>query len=176
LNQRNLAFAWLGSILLLSIFAGFSWLTVELTLDAGGQSIDVTGYSAFPVISALMLLQTASLLASFFTPTLVSRWIAGLLAPVMLGHGLLLVSGLEAAIETSLTGSISQITGVAGVSSQLPFIATAANTYLWVGYLAAMGLNVALLLIKAFLDVVPAKKTEAASPSGDAGDLWESQK
>lgn len=176
MNQRILAFGWLGSLLLLSIFAGVSWLSVELTPEAGGQSIEVTGYLAFPVISALLLLQTASLLASFFTPTLVGRWIAGLISPVMVGHGVLVVLGLEAAIETSLSGSISQITGVSGVSSQLPFIATAANTYLWIGYLAAIGFNLAVLVSKAFLNVGPAKKTLEPRSSYDAGDLWESQK
>lgn len=176
MNQRNLAFAWLGSVLALSVFAGLNWLEVQLTPDAGAQSIEVTGYVAFPIISALILLQAASLLASFFTPTLVGRWIAGLLAPVMLGHAVLLTLGLEEALERSLSGEISKVTGVAGASSQLQFVAESNNTYLWVGYLLAVLLNLAVLAGKALLNAGPAKKAQEPRETDDASDLWESQK
>jgi hypothetical protein len=175
-NQRNLAFAWLGSVLILSVFAGLNWLEVQLTPDAGGQLIEITGYVASPIISALILLQAASLLTSFFTPTLVGRWIAGLLAPVMLGHAILLTIGLQNSIEGSLAGAITEITGVAGASSQLQFVAESSNTYFWVGYLLAILLNVAVLAGKALLNVGPAKKAKEPVNSDDASDLWESQK
>lgn len=176
MNQRNLAFAWLGSVLLLSVFAGLSWLEVSLTPEAGGQSIEVTGYLAFPIISALILLQAAALLASFLTPTVVGRWIAGLLAPVMLGHAVLLIAGIEDAIETSLSATISQLTGVAGDVSQLQFVSESNNTFLWIGYLMAVAINLVVLVGKALLNVGPAKKAKEPKASDDAGDLWESQK
>ena len=122
------------------------------------------------------MLQVASWLASLFTPALVGRWIAGLLAPAMLGHGVLVLVGLEGAIQASLAGSISEITGIAGASSQLQFIAEFSETYLWIGYLFALGLNLVVLVSKAFLKLEPPRKAEATKQFDDAGDLWESQK
>jgi hypothetical protein len=175
-NQRNLTFAWLASILLLAVFAGLRWLEVVLTPDAGGQIIEVTGYLVFPIISALILLQAASLLTSFFTPIVVGRWIAGLVAPVMLVHAVLTVIGLEDAIQASLAAGISDVTGVAGSSSQLQFVASSETTFMWVGYLVAIALNLVVLTGKALLNVGPAKPTPSNESSDDAGNLWESQK
>jgi len=175
-NQRNLTFAWLGSILLLSVFAGFNWLEVVLTPDAGGQLIEVTGYLAFPIISALILLQAASLLASFFTPVLVGRWIAGLLSPVMLGHALLLALSLEDGVQGALVGLLSEITGVSGSVSQMQFVASSNSTFLWVGYLIAIGFNVVVLIGKALLKVGSSSKSRNYVSPEDSGDLWESQK
>jgi hypothetical protein len=176
MNQRNLSFAWLGSILLLAVFAGFSWTEVLLTAEAGGQSIEVTGYSAFPIISALVLLQGASLLASFFTPIAVGRWITGLLSPVMLGHAVLLMVSLDERLQSSLAGSLIEITGVAGTTSQMQFVASSNSTFLWVAYLVAIGGNVAVLVTKAVLNFGPAKKASKAKVFDDSSDLWESQK
>lgn len=176
MNQRNLSFAWLTSILLLSVSAGLSWQELLLTPEAGGQSIQVTGYSVFPIISALLLLQAAALLASFFTPASVGRLIAGLLIPAMATHAFLVAVGLETSIQDSISGSISAITGVAGSESQLQFVASSTSTYLWVGYFLSIGLNLILLAAKAFLDLGPDKSSSNVGPAEDIEDLWESQK
>lgn len=174
--QRKLSVAWLASILLLSVFAGMNWVQIQLTPDAGGQRIEVTGFTAFPIISALLLLQAASLLTSFFTPRAVGRWIAGLLAPVMFGHAVLIAIGLDAGIQDSVASSISEITGVAGSASQSQLVVSSSSTYLWVGYFLAIGLNVAFLSSRAILKKADTKKsTEDQAPEGFE-DLWESQK
>jgi hypothetical protein len=175
-NQRNLSFAWLASILLLSVSAGLSWQELLLTPEAGGQSIQVTGYSVFPIISALLLLQPAALLASFFTPATVGRWIAGLLIPAMVAHAFLVGVGLETSIQNSISGSISEITGVAGSASQLQFVASSTSTYLWVVYFFSIGLNLVLLAAKAFLSLGPAKNSSNVVPAEDIENLWASQK
>jgi hypothetical protein len=175
-NQRNLSFAWLTSIILLSVSAGLSWQELLLTPEAGGQSIQVTGYSVFPIISALVLLQAAALLASFFTPASVGRLIAGLLIPVMVAHAFLVGVGLETNIQDSISRSISEITGVAGSASQLQFVASSTSTYLWVSYFLSVGLNLVLLAAKAFLNLGPAKSSPNVVPADDIEDLWESQK
>ena len=176
MNKRNLSLSWLASILLLSVSAGLSWQELQLTPQAGGQSIQVTGYSVFPIITALILLQAAALLASFFTPPKVGRWISGLLIPAMLAHALLVAIDLETSIQESIAGSISAITGVAGSDSQIQFVASSIGTYLWVGYLLAIGLNVVLLAGHAFLKLSPTKRTSNAVQNVDTDDLWESQK
>ena len=176
MNQRNLSLAWLTSILLLSVSAGLSWQELLLTPEAGGQSIQVTGYSVFPIISALLLLQAAALLASFFTPITVGRWISGLLIPAMVVHAFLVGAGLEASTQDSISGSITEITGVAGSASQLQFVASSTSTYLWVGYFLSIGLNLVLLAAKAFLNLGPARSASNTGPTDEIEDLWESQK
>ena len=107
---------------------------------------------------------------------IIGRWIAGLLAPVMLIHGALIFIGLDDAIALSLSGAISEVTGVAGSSSQLQFVESSTTTFLWVGYLAAVALNLLVLSGKALMNVGPAKASTPADSSDDAEYLWESQK
>jgi hypothetical protein len=106
---------------------------------------------------------------------MVGRWIAGLLSPVMLGHAILLMLSLDQAIQIALAGSLSEITGVAGSASQMQFVASSNSTFLWVGYLVAIGLNIAVLIGKALLHSGPAQKPKRFEPTEDSLDLWESQ-
>lgn len=176
MNQRNVSFAWLASILLLAIFAGTSWLNLSLTPDAGEQELEISGYLVFPIISALVLLQASALLATFLTPIAVGRVIAGVLAPVMLVHGGFVIFNLEQGFRAAVAAEIAEITGVVGVSSQMQFVAVAGDTYLWVGYLLALVLNVAVLAAKALLKLKPAVARAPEEPLDSIGDLWESQK
>ena len=57
MSSKRITIAWLISILLLVVFAGFSWLDLELTPEAGAQKFVISGYQVFPIISALLLLQ-----------------------------------------------------------------------------------------------------------------------
>jgi hypothetical protein len=176
LNQRSVTFAWLASILLLAIFAGATWLQVSLTPDAGEQNLEITGYLVYPIVSALILLQAASLLATFFTPLIVGRIIAGVLTPVMVIHGVFVALNLEQAFQTAVSAQIAEITGVVGADSQLQFVAFAGDTYLWVAYLAALVLNSVILGAKALVKLKPAVAKVAEGPEDSIGDLWESQK
>lgn len=176
MNQRNVAFAWLASILLLTVFAGLSWLNLELTPEAGAQVVEITGYIVFPVISALILLQAAALLASFLTPVTVGRVISGSLVPVMVLHGVYVGLSLQGATQNAIAAQVGEITGVVGTNSQLQFVAFAGDTYIWVAYLLAIVVNAGILLAKAVLKLGPAVAREAEKPSEDAGDLWETQK
>lgn len=176
MNRRIISLAWLATILLVAVFAGTSWLNLGLTPEAGEQKLEMTGYLVFPIISALVLLQAAALLATFFTPAPVGRVIAAVLAPVMLVHGVLVVLSLEASFQTAVSAEIAQVTGVAGVASQFQFVSTALDTYLWVGYLAALLLNVAVLAVRALLKLKPADAKAAKESLDSVEDLWESQK
>jgi hypothetical protein len=94
----------------------------------------------------------------------------------MLGHAVLLMMSLDESLQSSLAGSLTEITGVAGTTSQMQFVASSNSTFLWVGYLVAIGVNVAVLVAKASLNVGPAKQPTKAEVIDDSGDLWESQK
>jgi hypothetical protein len=176
LNSRRSTIAWIASIALLAIFAGLSWLNLELSPEAGAQKFEISGFQVFPIISALLLLQVAALLASLLTPKMISRVISGILSPIMLAHGVFVVVGLQSSLQSAIEEQITEITGVAGFASQAEFVAFAGDTYLWVGYLLAISLNLAILLTKslskgAHSEARPKKEALVAEQ-----DLWETQK
>ena len=176
MSSKRVTILWLVTVVLLSVFAGLSWLNLELSPEAGAQKFEISGYQVFPIISALLLLQVAALLASILTPVLVGRSVSGLLVPVMLAHGFLVAVGLQTNLQTAVSAQIIEITGVAGLASQAEFVSFSGNTYLWAGYLVAIALNIAVLLTKALSKSGTTKVKETKETFADELDLWETQK
>ena len=176
MNSRRITVAWLVSILLLVVFAGLSWLDLELTPEAGAQKFEISGYQVFPIISALLLLQGAALLSSVLTPVAVGRAISVLMVPIMLAHAIFVVVGLQSNLQNAVAVQISEITGVAGIASQAQFVEFAGDTYLWVGYLLSIVVNLAVLLTKAVSKAQLSKTRQSREEIIDELDLWETQK
>jgi hypothetical protein len=176
MNSKRITVAWLVSILLLVVFAGLSWLDLELTPEAGAQKFEISGYQVFPIISALLLLQGAALLSSVLTPVAVGRAISGLMVPIMLAHAIFVVVGLQSNLQNAVAVQISEITGVAGIASQAQFVEFAGDTYLWVGYLLSIVVNLAVLLTKAVSKAQLSKTRQSREEIIDELDLWETQK
>ena len=176
MNSRRITVAWLVSILLLVVFAGLSWLDLELTPEAGAQKFEISGYQVFPIISALLLLQGAALLSSVLTPVAVGRAISVLMVPIMLAHAIFVVVGLQSNLQNAVAVQISEITGVAGIASQAQFVEFAGDTYLWVGYLLSIVVNLAVLLTKAVSKAQLSKTRQSREEIIDELDLWEIQK
>jgi hypothetical protein len=176
MSSKRVTIAWLTSILLLVVFAGLSWLELELTPEAGAQTFAISGYQVFPIISALLLLQGTALLSSVLTPVAVGKAIAGLMAPIMLAHGFYVVVGLQLNLQNAVAVQISEITGVAGIASQAEFVEFAGDTYLWIGYLLSIVVNLAVLLTKAVSKAQWSKTRPNRDEITDELDLWETQK
>ena len=176
MNSKRITVAWLVSILLLVVFAGLSWLDLELTPEAGAQKFEISGYQVFPIISALLLLQGAALLSSVLTPVAVGRAISVLMVPIMLAHAIFVVVGLQSNLQNAVAVQISEITGVAGIASQAQFVEFAGDTYLWVGYLLSIVVNLAVLLTKAVSKAQLSKTRPNRQEDIDELDLWETQK
>lgn len=176
MNSKRVTIAWLASILLLVVFAGLSWLDLELTPEAGAQKFEISGYQVFPIISALLLLQGAALLSSVLIPVAVGRAIAGLMVPIMLAHGFYVVVGLQSNLQNAVAVQIIEITGVAGIASQAEFVEFAGDTYLWVGYLLSVAVNLAVLLTKALSRAQLSRTRPNRQEIIDELDLWETQK
>ena len=176
MNSKRITVAWLVSILLLVVFAGLSWLDLELTPEAGAQKFEISGYQVFPIISALLLLQGAALLSSVLTPVAVGRAISGLMVPIMLAHAIFVVVGLQSNLQNAVAVLISEITGVEGIASQAQFVEFAGDTYLWVGYLLSIVVNLAVLLTKAVSKAQLSKTRHNREEIIDELDLWEAQK
>jgi len=176
LSSRKITIAWLVSVGLMAVFAGMSWINLELSPEAGAQKFEISGYQVFPIISALMLLQVAALLATLLTPEFVARAISGLLAPIMLAHGFFVLLGLPSNIQNAVEVQITEITGVSGFASQAEFVQFAGETFLWVGYLLALTLNSAVLVAKAFSKSGASKTKASKEELVSEPELWETQK
>jgi hypothetical protein len=176
LRSRKISIAWLATIALLLISAGISWLNLQLSPEAGEQEFAISGYQVFPIISALMLLQVAALLATLLTPKTVARAISGILAPIMLVHGFFVLFNLQASLQNAIEVQITEITGVSGFASQAEFVEFAGETYMWVGYLVAVTLNSVVLLTKAFSKSGFPKAKASQEELASEPDLWETQK
>lgn len=176
MNLRRITIAWFASILLLAVFAGLSWVNLELTPEAGAQSFEISGYQTYPIISALLLLQAAALLASVLTPAVVGRAISGLMLLAMLVHGFYVVEGLQPNLQNAIAIQISEITGVAGTLSQAQFVEFAGDTYLWLGYVIALAANLAVLLTRAISRIQLSKSSRNRKEIIEEPDLWETQK
>lgn len=172
---RSIVFAWLLSLGLLTTLAGASWVDVLLSSDAGGQAIPITGFTVFPVISALLLVQGSALLVSLLTPILVSRVIAAALIPIQLWHFVTVVMQYQAASAIAVSSEIGKVTGIVG-DGQLQLIASSSES-LWVfGYLFALVVNLALLVLRTLVRQGPKTQSSDVDQSDDPTTLWESQK
>ncbi len=176
MSSKRITIAWLVSILLLVVFAGLSWLDLELTPEAGAQKFEISGYQVFPIISALLLLQGAALLSSILTTVAVGRAIAGLMVPIMLAHGFYVLVGLQLNLQNAVAVQISEITGVEGIASQAQFVEFAGDTYLWVVYLLSVAVNLAVLLTKAISRAQLSRTRPNRQEIIDELDMWETQR
>jgi hypothetical protein len=175
MNRKVLMGLWFGSLMLIVLVAGSSWIDVLLSPAAGGQLIQITGLSTFPIIGALALLQGASLLASAFTPALVSKSIVGIQIPVIAWHLVVVSSTAASALQQAISAEITKTTGVVGITSQGQLIEQALNTNLWYAYVAALALNLAVLISMIFAKDRPQKTKSQAAQAPDSGELWDSQ-
>jgi hypothetical protein len=176
MNLRRASFAWLFTILLLTVLAGFSWVDLVLTPASGGQQIQVTGFLVFPIISALLLFQAAALLAAFFTPSLVGRIITAIQLPIVLWHATVVLTTTQLALQDAVAAEITKATGVVGVSSQAQLVELALDNNLWYVYLAVLALNTFALLARALVSESRPKSTAGSEEPNDSDDLWESQR
>jgi hypothetical protein len=176
MNQRSVSGVWLVTILLLTILAGLSWVDLTLSPASGGQQIDVTGFQVFPVISALLLLQGAALLAALFTPPLVGKFIGAVQVPIVLWHAFVVLTTIQQSLQDAVAAEITKATGVVGVASQAQLVETALDNNVWYIYLAALVLNALALVARAMLGKSKEKIDSGAISQNDADDLWESQR
>ena len=165
---------WLLTLLTISVFAGSTWVEIVLNPEAGGQQIHVTGNHVFPVTAALLLLQAAGLLTSYFAPDVFGRFIAGSLAIGMMTHLVSVGLEMDAAMDLALSAEISEATGILGLTGQNQFLESITSNLMWVGYVLAMALNIIVLITRAILKQRRGGKSSSVA-FDETTDLWESQ-
>jgi len=175
MSQRSFSLAWLATLLLLTLLAGFSWVDLALSPAAGGQLIPITGFMSFPIISALLLLQGASLLAAVFTPIKASKVIATLQIPIVAWHAFTVTTTAQLAFDQAVAAEITKATGVVGSTSQANLIELVSNSNFWFVYPAVLVLNLVALVGFVLAKARPRIAKAEQDQSPDAGELWEGQ-
>jgi hypothetical protein len=131
---------------------------------------------AFPVASALILLQGSAILASFFTPVQIGKALAGGVAIVMVWHFISVSVTLGPSIGSSIEKNIEALTGVAGAIAQQDLVASANESVLWAAYLFAVLINTLILAIKALMHLQESPPKVQPEPAQVEVDLWDAQK
>ena len=176
MNPRRASLAWLLTVLLLAVVAGFSWIYLTLSPASGGQQIQVTGFLVFPEISALLLLQASALLAAFFTPSLVGMIISALQVPIALWHAIVVLTTIQQALQDAVAAEITKATGVVGVSSQAQLVDLALDNNFWYVYLFVLAVNILALVARALVNKPKSKSPSTSATLEDSDDLWENQR
>jgi hypothetical protein len=176
LNRNRLLAIWLFSIVALAIFAGQNWGSFEVSLAAGGGTLGVSGYAAFPVLGTLVGLQLIAVLLSLLSRPIVSRFLSSAIAIVMAWSVFLVLTSASEQIFFTAQRELAEKTGVLQDLASSDFVISSAVSSWSVVYLAAGSLNIIILGMIALFwrerSVAKKAKRDVEQPE----DLWGDQK
>ena len=165
---------WLLSIGLVSLTAGQSWQSFEVSESAGGEVIQITGFLAFPVIGTLVSLQVVILLVSLLVKPIVTRILAAATLPLMLWIFLEVALTSELQVRETLVSVLAAQTGVVQDLSTSEFLVSSSVSVFTTLFIISAALNA---LVLAFLALIPIKHQmpKAAKSNQEPEYLWSSQ-
>jgi hypothetical protein len=145
-------------------------------MEAGGSTLAVSGFTAFPIIGTIIGLQLIGFLIGFLTKPISTRISSLLLAGLMIWHGIGVgVSAPEQVAQTA-ERELATRTGVLQNLTSSDFILSS-NFSSWPYlYLAAVVLNIAVLASQASNFLVKASAPKAKPADDLPEDLWSGQK
>lgn len=176
MTRNRLLTTWLLSILVFAISAGQSWASFEVSMEAGGGVLEVTGYSAFPVLGTLVGLQLLAVLLSLLTKPVVTRYVSAAIAALMTWNLFFVSTTSSAQISLTAQRELADKTGVLQDLASSDFLVSSAVS-LWSGiFLVAVVLNILALGMVALLlqerSLASMAKRDRVLPE----DLWGDQK
>lgn len=175
MTKRQTLLVWALSLLGLLIASSSPWVTSRLTQEVGTAEIQVSGLEVFPVIGALLLIQTAG----FMVVLLVGQKFARLLS-ILLGLGTLWVSylvgiGFVSLSKARISMEISSVIGITGADEQLGYISnTESSVWPYVFLVMAVG-NIIILAVQGLSMRIAPSNNSVRAMSDSAEDLWENQ-
>ena len=176
MTKGQIAATWLSSIAVLALVAGQGWGVFEISAEAGGAIVVISGFAAFPIIGTIIGLQLIGFLIGFLTKPISTRISSLLLAGLMIWHGIGVgVSAPEQVAQTT-ERELATRTGVLQNLTSSDFILSS-NFSSWPYlYLAAVVLNIAVLASQACNFLVKASAPKAKPADDLPEDLWSGQK
>jgi hypothetical protein len=176
LTKGQIAAIWLSSIAVLAVVAGQGWGVFEISAEAGGTTLVISGFAAFPVIGTILGLQLLGLLLGFLTKPIATRLLGLFFAGLMIWHGIGVgVSASEQVTQTA-ERELATRTGVLQNLTSSDFILSSNFSFWPYLYLVAVVLNFAFLTSQAsnFLAKPSSPKAEPVDDLPE--DLWSGQK
>ena len=176
MTKGKIAAIWLSSIAVLAVVAGQGWGVFEISAEAGGTTLVISGFAAFPIIGTIIGLQLISLLIGFLTKPIATRLFSLLLAGLMIWHGIGVgVSASEQVAQTA-ERELATRTGVLQNLTSSDFILSSDFSFWPFLYLVAVVLNFAVLASQASNFLAKASSPKAESVDDLPEDLWSGQK
>ena len=176
MTKGQIAAIWLSSIAVLAVIAGQGWGVFEISAEAGGTTLVISGFAAFPVIGTILGLQLLGLLLGFLTKPIATRLLGLLLAGLMILHGIGVgVSASEQVTQTA-ERELATRTGVLQNLTSSDFILSSNFSFWPYLYLMALVLNFAFLTSQASNFLAKASSPKAEPVYDLPEDLWSGQK
>lgn len=176
MSRNRLLAIWIFSMLLIAITAGQSWGSFEVSLEAGGGTLEVNGYTAFPVLGILLGLQVIAALLSLLTRPMFTRFLSAAIALLMTWNLVLVLTNSSAQIFLTAQRELADKTGVLQDLESSDLLVSSTISSWSVVYLAAGLLNIIVLAIVALFWRERYGTTKAKRDRDLPEDLWGNQK
>jgi len=145
-SKSRVTVLWLASVILLSALAAQSWGSFELSSEAGGGVLQVSGFVAIPIIGTLLILQVICVSISFLVPILINRVLSATLATMILWNLADVFLNSTSHVQLALVRLVADKTGVIQeIASNGFIVSTSAGPYALL-YVLAAALNIFVLL------------------------------
>lgn len=156
--------------------AAQSWASYQVSAEAGGGTLSVTGLEAFPAAGTLISLQFLTVIAGLLIRNLFLRIVAGVLIPVMSWNFVDVFVNANDQVQLTATRILADQTGILqGPGSSEFLLASSNNLFSW-GYLAALVLNILTLMLVTLFPTKPKKYTFSAKTENSPEDFWSNQR
>ena len=174
MTRTKVLLSWLFSTALVAITAAQSWQSFEVSENAGGGAIQITGFQAFPVIGTLISLQVVTILVSLLVKPIVARILAAATLPLMIWSLFEVVLTSELQVRETLVSVLADQTGVVQDLSTSEFLASSSVSVFTTLFIISAALNA---LVLAFLALIPIKHQMPKAAKSNQGPeyLWSSQ-
>ncbi|MEN9954552.1 MAG: hypothetical protein RLZZ41_216 [Actinomycetota bacterium] len=167
---------WVLSLVLLSITAGQSWASFEVSEDVGGGFLQVTGFEAFPVIATLLSVQVVAVVVSLLVRPIVTMVLSLGIALLMIWNLFDVFLHVISQVRLTFSTALANKTGVLTDPANSDFLIGSLITNLHWAYLVAVVANLAILLFVASTVSVWRPKQRKRTNTDLPEDLWSSQK
>ena len=146
MTRNRLVGTWLVSIVILAVTAGQSWGIFEVSLEAGGASLEISGFEAFPVIGTLIGLQLIAILLSFITSPVVTRVVGAVVAGLVLFNVGDVLLNAWSMVNLSAQRDLADRTGIVQDIASSDFVIASSVSWWSSAYLIAGLLNIVVLV------------------------------
>jgi hypothetical protein len=175
MTKSRVVALWLFTLLLLSLTAGQTWESFQVSAEAGASEIQINGFLAFPVVGALIALQAVLVLVSLLVRPFIIRFMAAAVAGLMVWNFIDVLDTFAVRTQAAFESILTEQTGVIANASGSEFLVASSGGSLQWAYLACVALNVLILLFVSLVRLKPNVRNKETTELFLPEDLWSRQ-